>query len=100
MSLAMRSEAWAMSEVPFLLLLFLGSGRIVIDDPPLPLGALRQQHLLDDLWKRGRLTLDGSRQRITPKCTEAHAPHPGLLTGTQRHTLIVDHDEGSIALHN
>src|SRR5579862_4190395 len=100
MSLAMRSEAWAISEVPLLLLLLHRGGGIVVDDPALPFRALRQQHLLDDLRKGGRLALHGSRERVTAERTEAHAAHLGLLTRVQGHTLVIDHDECSIALHH
>src|SRR5579864_8141403 len=100
MSLAIRSEAWAMSEVPLLLLLLHRGGRIVVDDPPLPLRALRQQHLLDDLRKGGRLALHGSRERVAAERTEPHAAHLGFLTWIQRHALVIDHDECSIARHH
>ena len=72
----------------------------MIDDPALPFRALRQQHLLDDFGKGGRLALDGSRERLATERTEAHAAHLGLLTWAQRHALVVDHDERSIALHH
>src|SRR3984893_1620407 len=100
MSLAMRSDAWAMSEVPLLLLLLHGGRGVVIDDPALPFRALRQQHLLDDFGKGDRLALHGSRERITAERTEAYAAHLGPLAWTQRHALVINHDEGSIALHH
>src|SRR3984893_5668684 len=100
MSLSMSSDAWAMSEVPFLLLLLHRGRGIVIDDPALALRALRQQHFLDDLGKGRRLALHGSRQWITAERAEAHASHLGPLAGPQRHALVIDHDERSIAIHD
>src|SRR6266581_2739860 len=100
MSLSMRSEACAMSEVPFLLLLLHRSGGVVVDDPALAFGALRQQHFLDDVGKSDRLALHGSRQRITAERAETYAAHLGTLAWQQRHTLVIHHDECPIALHH
>src|SRR5437868_1597119 len=100
MSLAMRSEACAMSEIPFLLFLLHRGGRVVIDDPALPLRTAGQQHLLDDLGERGGLAFHGTRERIAAERAESDAAHLRLLTGLQRHALVIDHDECPIALHN
>src|SRR5271170_5854784 len=100
MSLSMSSEACAMSEVPFLFLFLHGSSGVVIDHPALPLRAFCQQHLLDDFRKGSRLALHGSRERIASERTETHAAHLRFLTRMQRHALVVDHDERSVALHH
>src|SRR4030081_308292 len=98
MSLSMSSDAWAMSEVPFLLLLLHRGRGIVIDDPALAFRALGQQHLLDDFGKRGRLALHGARQWVAAERAEAHAPQLGPLARMQRHALVIDHDERPIAI--
>ena len=68
----------APSEIALLLLLFHRSGRIVVDDPALPLGGPRQQHFLDDRGQRVGFALDRAGQRIAAQRAEAHALHHRL----------------------
>jgi len=69
----------------------------MIDDAALALGALGEQHLLNDLRQGVRLALDGAGERITTERTEAHALQHRLLTRLERHAIVVDHDQNPTA---
>src|SRR2546427_268305 len=72
MSLAIRSETWAMSEIPFLLFLLHRGAGVVVDHPALALGGAREQHLLDHAGQRGRLALDRAGERVAAEGAKAH----------------------------
>src|SRR5687767_5693714 len=67
------ADPWPNSEIPFPLLLLHRPRLVMIDDPPLPFGVRRQQHLLDDLRQCRRVALDRSGERVAAQRAE---PHP------------------------
>src|SRR3954470_4861319 len=92
-----RSTA-CISEVPLSLLLLHRPRLVVVDHPALPLGVLREQHLLDDFRQRRRVALDRPRERVAAQRAEPHPLHHRLLAGPQPHPLVVHHDERAVAL--
>src|SRR5262245_7186900 len=97
MSSAMSSDWWLTSEVPFALFLFHRRDAVVIDESALPFGMLRQQHLLNDLRQRVGIGLDRTGERIATERAKADALHLWHFTLAQRHAVVVDHDQRTVA---
>ena len=72
---------------------------LMIDCATLPFRGPSQEHFLDHLRQRLRVTFDGPGQRIAAERSEANrALHRGFVF-LQRKALVVDHQEEPVALH-
>ena len=81
-----------------MLLLFHRTAGVVIDHATLTLGTRGEQHLLNDAGKRVGFTFDSAGERIATQGAESDAAHRWFLAGIQRHAIVINHDECTIAL--
>ena len=82
------------SEIAFLLLLLHRGRAVVVDDAALALGGGGQQHLLDDLRQRRRRRSRPRRSADSSRaCGSAPSSSAAVSPGSQRHALVVDHDQ-------
>ena len=74
-----------------------GAGLVVIDQPALPLGHLRRQRLGHHAVEVNGIGFNGSSERPATKRAEADAAWLGRLAGTQRHAIVVEHQQCAVA---
>src|SRR6056297_2559559 len=85
------------SEVAFLLLLLEGADAVVVGDAVLTFGGGGEQQLTDDVGERGRIRFDGAGDRIAAERAEAHEALLRLLARLEAESIVVDHDQRTVA---
>ena len=70
----------------------------MIDQSALSFGGGSEEHFLDDFRERRCGGFDGAGQGIAAEGPEADGPNFRGFTGLERHALVIDHDQGAIAL--
>src|SRR3954471_16757315 len=90
-----RHEA---SEVAFAFFGFHRAFFVEVDQATLALGVLGEQHLADDVGQRGGARFERTRQWVTAQRAETHHLEARLFSGIERESVIVDHQQGAVAL--
>src|SRR4029077_7967851 len=73
---------------------------VIVDQPPLPLGAARLAPFGDDLANGRGLRLDSPAQRVAAECPKPHPARFGRLARLQRQAVVIDHDPHPAALYD
>ena len=87
-------------EVAVFLFVFHRAFAVVVDDTILSLGIIGHQHLADDFGHGGGFRFHGPGKGVTAQGAETHAAHFGGFIGPQREALVIDTDQGAIALNH